>query len=87
MTAEVAQLWRHPIKGHGREAVDRVVIPGQTMPGDRVWAVAHEASKADGSEWVPLRQFQRGAKAPQLMAVSAQPPESPDIAPTRTVRI
>ncbi|WP_170328748.1 MOSC domain-containing protein [Ruegeria arenilitoris] len=72
MTAEVTQLCRHPIKSHGREAVETVtVIPGQTMPGDRVWAVAHEASKADGSEWVPCANFSRGAKAPQLMAISA----------------
>ncbi len=72
MTAEVTQLWRHPIKSHGREAVETVtVIPGQTMPGDRVWAVAHEASKADGSGWVPCANFSRGAKAPQLMAISA----------------
>ncbi|WP_170387725.1 MOSC domain-containing protein [Ruegeria atlantica] len=73
MTAEVTQLWRHPIKSHGREAVQTVtVIPGQTMPGDRVWAVAHEASKADGSDWVPCANFSRGAKAPQLMAISAR---------------
>ncbi|CUK15046.1 putative Fe-S protein [Ruegeria denitrificans] len=73
MTGEVAQLWRHPIKSHGREAVETVnVIPGQTMPGDRVWAVAHEASKADGSEWAPCANFSRCAKAPQLMAISAQ---------------
>ncbi|WP_037311651.1 MOSC domain-containing protein [Ruegeria halocynthiae] len=73
MTAEVTHLWRHPIKSHGREAVQTVTVnPGQTMPGDRVWAVAHEASKADGSEWVSCANFSRGAKAPQLMAISAQ---------------
>ncbi|WP_170403639.1 MOSC domain-containing protein [Ruegeria arenilitoris] len=72
MTAEVTQLCRHPIKSHGRETVATVnVIPGQTMPGDRVWAVAHEASKADGSVWVPCANFSRGAKAPKLMAISA----------------
>ncbi|WP_170533728.1 MULTISPECIES: MOSC domain-containing protein [Ruegeria] len=73
MTGEVTQLWRHPIKSHGREAVETVnVTPGQTMPGDRVWAVAHEASKADSSKWVPCANFSRGAKAPQLMAISTQ---------------
>ena len=73
MTGEVTQLWRHPIKSHGREAVETVTVsPGQTMPGDRVWAVAHEASKADGSAWVPCANFSRGAKAPQLMAISAR---------------
>jgi len=72
MTAEVTHLWRHPIKSHGRETVQTVIVsPGQTMPGDRVWAVAHEASTADGSEWVSCANFSRGAKAPQLMAISA----------------
>ncbi len=73
MTAEVTSLWRHPIKSHGHEAVETVTLnPGQTMPGDRVWAVAHEASKADGSEWAPCANFSRGAKAPQLMAITAR---------------
>ncbi len=73
MTAEVTSLWRHPIKSHGHEAVESVTLnPGQTMPGDRVWAVAHEASKADGSEWAPCANFSRGAKAPQLMAITAR---------------
>ncbi len=73
MTAEVTSLWRHPIKSHGHEAVETVTLsPGQTMPGDRVWAVAHVASKADGSEWAPCANFSRGAKAPQLMAITAR---------------
>ncbi len=89
MTGEVISLCRHPIKSHGRETVQTVTLsPGQTMPGDRVWAVAHEASKADGSEWVPCANFSRGAKAPKLMAISAQSagdtltlshPERPDL--------
>jgi uncharacterized protein YcbX len=58
--ATVTSLWRHPIKSHGREDVaSTTLIAGQTMPGDRVWAVAHEASKADGSEWVPCANFNR----------------------------
>lgn len=70
--ATVTSLWRHPIKSHGREAIDSTtLIAGQTMPGDRVWAVAHEASKADGSEWVPCANFNRVSKVPQLMAMYA----------------
>ncbi|GGH40620.1 hypothetical protein SAMN05444007_11548 [Cribrihabitans marinus] len=73
MTGSVVSLWRHPIKSHGREALDRVTLEaGQTMPGDRIWAVAHEASRADGSEWVPCANFSRVAKAPQLMAITAR---------------
>ncbi|KIC41091.1 molybdenum cofactor biosysynthesis protein [Ruegeria sp. ANG-R] len=73
MTGTVTSLWRHPIKSHGHESLDDVTLtPGQTMPGDRVWAIAHEASKTDGSEWAPCSNFSRCAKAPQLMAISAQ---------------
>jgi uncharacterized protein YcbX len=73
MTGQVVRLWRHPIKSHGREALDTVtLIPGQTMPGDRVWAIAHEASKADGSEWASCTNFSRGAKAPALMAIASR---------------
>jgi len=73
MTHTVTDIWRYPLKSHGREALDAVtMIAGQTMPGDRVWAVAHEASKADGSAWAPCANFTRGAKAPALMAIDAQ---------------
>jgi uncharacterized protein YcbX len=71
--ADVTSLWRHPIKSHGREAVNSTtLIAGQTMPGDRVWAVAHEQSKADGSQWVPCANFNRVSKVPQLMAMTSQ---------------
>ncbi|MEO1110180.1 MAG: MOSC N-terminal beta barrel domain-containing protein [Pseudomonadota bacterium] len=73
MTGTVTCIWRHPIKSHGRESLTDVTLtPGQTMPGDRVWAVVHEASKADGSKWVPCANFSRGSKAPSLMAISAE---------------
>jgi len=71
--AQLTQLWRHPIKSHGRESLSKVTLDaGKTMPGDRVWAVAHDAAKADGSEWAPCANFSRGSKAPQLMAIDAQ---------------
>lgn len=77
MTGRVTDIWRHPIKSHGREAMDRVTLSaGQTLPWDRVWAVAHEASKADGDHWVPCANFSRVAKAPQLMAMTAELDES-----------
>ncbi len=70
--AKVSGLWRHPIKSHGREALNSVSLEaGKTMPGDRVWAVAHEASKADASAWSPCANFSIGAKAPGLMAINA----------------
>ncbi len=72
MTAVLAHIWRHPIKSHGREALQNVTLEaGKTMPWDRRWAVAHEAAKADGTQWAPCANFSRGSKAPQLMAIEA----------------
>ncbi|MFW8596263.1 MOSC domain-containing protein [Cribrihabitans neustonicus] len=73
MTHTVTDIWRHPLKSHGQEALEKVTLTaGQTMPGDRVWAVAHEASNADGCEWMPCANFTRGSKAPALMAIRAR---------------
>jgi hypothetical protein len=72
MTARLTEIWRHPIKAHGREALDRVALQaGATLPWDRAWAVAHEAARADHSAWAPCAEFTRGAKAPALMAIEA----------------
>ncbi len=72
MTGRLTHIWRHPIKAHGVEALESVDLrTGKTLPWDRAWAVAHELSKADGSEWVPCGNFSRGAKAPSLMALKA----------------
>ena len=72
MTGVVSSLWRHPIKSHGREALNKVtLIAGQTMPGDRIWAVAHEISKADNTEWSRCVNFSIGSKAPKLTAINS----------------
>ncbi len=43
----VTDIFRHPLKSHGREALQLVALSrGETMPWDRCWAVAHEASTA-----------------------------------------
>lgn len=73
MTGLVTSIWRHPIKSHGRESLDAVtLIAGQTMPGDRIWAVAHELSKANNSAWSRCVNFSRGSKAPKLTAVNSE---------------
>lgn len=72
MTAKLTQIWRFPIKSHGRESVDAVsLMTGQTMPYDRHWAVAHTETDVDGSEWASCHNFSRGAKAPALAAIVA----------------
>ncbi len=69
----LAEIWRHPIKAHGREAIDAFdIAPGETLPHDRLWAVAHEAATLDGSDWVACSNFTRGAKTPALMAITAR---------------
>lgn len=73
MTATVTEIWRHPIKSHGRETLESVTLEaGKAMPLDRVWAVAHERSTADGSTWASCGQFCRVAKVPSLMAITAK---------------
>ncbi|MGR3617015.1 MAG: MOSC domain-containing protein [Paracoccaceae bacterium] len=73
MTGTLTHIWRHPIKSHGRETLEQVhLTAGQTMPGDRIWAVAHDQSTADGTKWVPCQNFSRGSKAPKLMAIDAR---------------
>jgi len=70
--AYLSEIWRYPIKSHGRERVSEVKVKaGETLPYDRVWAVLHENSTADGRQWVACHNFSRGAKAPGLMAIAA----------------
>lgn len=69
----VAQLWRHPIKSHGREALEAVTLSvGQCMPLDRHWAVTHEASRFDGTGWVSCQNFMIGARTPGLAGLWAR---------------
>jgi uncharacterized protein len=72
MTGRLAHIFRHPIKGHGRETLASVLLSeGACLPYDRHWAVAHEAARLlEG--WNPCANFVRGAKAPALMAITAR---------------
>lgn len=74
MTATLAHIFRHPIKAHGREELASVSLSaGQALPWDRHWAVAHAASHFDAEEpmWVSCANFQRAARTPALMAMTA----------------
>ena len=72
MTPHLARLFRHPIKGVGREELGSVMLAaGACLPYDRHWAVAHEAARLTGA-WAPCANFCRGAKAPALMAVTSR---------------
>ncbi len=73
MSANVAAIWRHPIKAHGRERLSEIALnAGRTLPGDRAWAAAHAAGRAEPGEWSACANFTRGAGSPSLMAIEAQ---------------
>lgn len=72
MTATLAQIWRHPIKGIGTEELARVAVSAdQPLPMDRAWAVLEDGGDA-APGWRACRNFLRGAKGPSLMAISAE---------------
>lgn len=80
MSGVVAQIWRHPIKSHGREELNRVALAaGRTMPWDRTWAVAHADASADGTVWAPCANFSRVSKAPALQAITATLDEAEEL--------
>lgn len=80
----VAELWRHPIKSHGREPLATVDLnTGKCMPWDRHWAVTHEQTKFDGSGWFYCRNFMIGSRAPKLVGIWA---EFDDVSGTITLR-
>lgn len=70
--AGVAEIWRHPIKSHGREAIDAIdATAGEALPWDRHWAVTHEATKfdKDDPQWVMCRNFMIGAATPGVAGI------------------
>ncbi|MEO0938905.1 MAG: MOSC domain-containing protein [Pseudomonadota bacterium] len=72
MTAHLAHIWRHPIKGIGAEALEQVTLgAGTPLPGDRAWALRHEGAAAH-EDWQPRRNFLVTAYGPALAAVTAR---------------
>lgn len=73
MAGAVTQLWRHPIKSHGREALGSVtLVAGEAMPWDRFWAVQHDQSKHDGEGWAECMNFMIGTRTPGLAGLWAR---------------
>jgi len=72
MTARLAAIWRHPVKGIGCEPLEAATLaPDRPVPGDRAWAVLRAGVEATGG-WQPCSGFLRGANGPSLMAVTAR---------------
>lgn len=69
----VAELWRHPIKSHGRESLAAVdLFAGRCVPWDRHWAVTHDVSLFDGSGWASCQNFMLGTRTPKLAGIWAE---------------
>jgi len=72
MTANLAHIFRYPIKGVGVEALDGTTLSKDApLPGDRAWAIAHEGA-AQTDAWQPRRNFVVVAYGPQLAQISAK---------------
>ncbi len=74
MTATIDRIVRHPIKSIGYEDLTAVdLTTDAVLPGDRHYAVAHEAAKFTGqpTDWQAKSNFLRGVACPDLMAVRA----------------
>lgn len=72
MTAKLAHIWRHPIKGIGSEACQSVDLTQEgAVEGDRAFALLNAAG-ADSDAWQPRRNFVQVAAGPGLAAVSAR---------------
>ncbi|MEJ6399401.1 MOSC domain-containing protein [Yoonia sp. 208BN28-4] len=75
----VAEIWRHPIKSHGREKIESVdLTAGMTMPWDRKYAVTHAQTKfsAASPDWVSCRNFMIGTMTPALAGIWSQVDEA-----------
>ena len=74
MTARVAELWRYPIKSVSAERLNDVAVTSdRPVPGDRQYAIAHEAHRLQpGDDWAKKLNFVRGVAAPSLMAVTSR---------------
>lgn len=72
MTARLAHIWRHPIKGIGSEACQSAELtPEGAVEGDRAWALLNQAAE-DTDAWQPRRNFIQVASGPRLAAVTAR---------------
>ena len=65
-------LFRYPIKGLGREALDAVYLDAEApMPLDRAWALLHKGAAQQTSDWQPRRNFLVVASGPRLAQIEA----------------
>lgn len=72
MTARLAHIFRHPIKGIGSESLTTADLsPERALAGDRAWALLNAAAD-DVDTWQRRRNFLQVASGPDLSAVTSQ---------------
>ncbi|MEM9475419.1 MAG: MOSC N-terminal beta barrel domain-containing protein [Pseudomonadota bacterium] len=72
MTARLAHIFRHPIKGIGSETLDNAALsPDGALAGDRAWALLN-ASAEDTDAWQKRRNFLQVASGPKLAAIRSE---------------
>ncbi len=75
MMASIVGLYRYPVKGLGGEALAETLLTTRdAIPGDRLFAFAHDASRfdSDNPAWLPKREFLQLAKDFGLAPVGAR---------------
>ncbi|MEM9062268.1 MAG: MOSC N-terminal beta barrel domain-containing protein [Pseudomonadota bacterium] len=74
MTWTLAEIYRHPVKSLGEQALDRVLLEtGRPMPFDRVWAIAHGRNEWDDAapSWLAPGNLVNQTHVPQLAQIEA----------------
>ena len=73
MTWTLAEIYRHPVKSLGEEALDAVELtPGQPLPWDRSWAITHGGTRwrPGRSPWEDQGNFVNQTHAPRLAQIT-----------------
>lgn len=72
MSWSLAEIYRHPVKSLGEEALDATELtPGRPVPWDRVFAIAHAGAEWAEGCWAPPRTFVNQAFVPRLAQIHA----------------
>jgi len=71
----LARISRYPVKGLSEQSLDQATLsPGQPLPGDRRFALAHGASSFDAAApaWFKKAHFLNWARNPAIAAMQAR---------------
>ncbi len=75
MPTTISEICRYPVKGLSAEFLDRVALsPGEGLPHDRRFAIAHGSTNIDPNEpkWLPRSNFLMLAKNEKLAQLEAR---------------